>query len=50
MNSLTVSDIQLNFTLGRFNIIDCGIRTGKTYWAVNNLQRFTRDNKLNRIL
>jgi len=26
------------------------VRTGKTYWAVNNLTRFTRDNKAGRIL
>ena len=26
------------------------MRTGKTYWAVNNLMRFTRDNKAGRIL
>ena len=50
MNQLTVSDIQLQFTLGKYNIIDCGIRTGKTYWAVNNLKQFTRDGNLNRIL
>jgi type I site-specific restriction endonuclease len=30
--------------------LDCGIRTGKTYWAVNNLKQFTRDEQLNRIL
>ena len=37
MEQLTVSDIKLKFEKGRYNIIDCGIRTGKTYWAVNNL-------------
>lgn len=50
----TVTDLQkqdkLIFLRGHYNIIDCGVRTGKTYWAVNNLQRFTRDNKLNRVL
>ncbi len=30
--------------------MDCGIRTGKTYWAINNLAQFTRDGNLNRIL
>lgn len=50
----TVTDLaitqQLNFRRGVYNIIDCGIRTGKTYWAVNNLQEFTRDGQLNRVL
>lgn len=50
----TVSDLQtqnkLKFYRGYFNIIDCGIRTGKTYWAVNNLKQFSRDGRLNRIL
>ena len=50
----TVSDLQnenqLFFRRGWYNIIDCGVRTGKTYWAVNNLQQFTRDSQLNRIL
>lgn len=50
----TVTDLQntnqLHFFRGNYNIIDCGIRTGKTYWAVNNLQQFTRDGRLNRIL
>lgn len=50
----TVTDLALQqklfFRRGQYNIIDCGIRTGKTYWAVNNLQEFTRDNKLNRVL
>jgi hypothetical protein len=50
MNQLTVSDIDLKFARGRYNIIDCGIRTGKTYWAINNLKNFTRDGNLNRIL
>lgn len=50
----TVSDLQeqqkLIFRRGDYNILDCGIRTGKTYWAINNLAQFTRDNNLNRIL
>ena len=37
----TVTDLartnQLFFRRGTYNIINCGIRTGKTYWAVNNL-------------
>ena len=37
----TVTDLALDkklfFRRGLYNIIDCGIRTGKTYWAVNNL-------------
>ena len=44
------NDNKLNFRRGMYNILDCGIRTGKTYWAVNNLQRFTRDGQLNRVL
>ena len=51
---MTVTDLQvkgeLNFLSGVYNIIDCGIRTGKTYWAVNHLKQFSRDEKLNRIL
>jgi len=31
------NDNKLNFRRGMYNILDCGIRTGKTYWAVNNL-------------
>lgn len=54
MNKLTVTDLQqqqkLIFRRGDYNIIDCGIRTGKTYWAMNNLRQFTRDGKLGRIL
>lgn len=54
MNELRVSDLDIQnkllFRKGDYNILDCGIRTGKTYWAVNNLSRFTRDNKPNRIL
>ena len=50
----TVTDLQaqnkLTFRRGDYNILDCGIRTGKTYWAVNNLQQFTHDGQLNRIL
>lgn len=45
-----VSNLKLNFQYGTYNIIDCGIRTGKTYWAVHNLKVFARDEKLNRIL
>ena len=54
MNELKVSDLdvqnKLLFRRGDYNILDCGVRTGKTYWAVNNLTRFTRDGKANRIL
>ena len=54
MLSTTVSDLQqqqkLNFRRGDFNVLDCGIRTGKTYWAINNLTQFTRDGKLNRVV
>lgn len=50
----TVTDLQeqkkLVFRRGDYNILDCGIRTGKTYWAINNLAEFTRDGNLNRIL
>ena len=50
----TVTDLQeqkkLNFRRGDYNILDCGIRTGKTYWAMNNLVQFTRDGQANRIL
>lgn len=50
----TVTDLQqqekLIFRRGDYNILDCGIRTGKTYWAMNNLARFTRDGNPNRIL
>ena len=50
----TVTDLamqqKLLFLRGQYNILDCGIRTGKTYWAVNNLQEFTRDQQLNRVL
>ena len=50
----TVSDLQeqkkLIFRRGDYNILDCGVRTGKTYWAINNLAGFTRDGNLNRIL
>ena len=50
----TVTDLAINkklfFRRGLYNIIDCGTRTGKTYWAVNNLQEFTRDGQLNRVL
>lgn len=54
MNDITVSDLQLqnklNFRRGDYNILDCGIRTGKTYWAVNNLKQFATNEQLNRIL
>ena len=54
MQNTTVTDLQrqhkLVFRRGDYNILDCGIRTGKTYWAVNNLAQFTRDGNLNRIL
>lgn len=50
----TVTDLQeqkkLTFRRGYYNIIDCGIRTGKTYWAMNNLVQFTRDGAANRVL
>ena len=50
----TVTDLyvkkQLEFKRGQYNIIDCDTRTGKTYWAVNNLKHFCRDEQLNRIL
>ena len=50
----TVTDLQkqqqLQFFRGAYNIIDCGIRTGKTYWAVNHLKQFSRDGNENRIL
>lgn len=50
----TVSDLynsnQLTFTIGQYNIINCGIRTGKTYWAVQNLPVYTRDGKKARVL
>lgn len=54
MAETTVSDLydqnKLVFRRGVYNILDCGIRTGKTYWAVHNLPQFTRDGQLNRIL
>lgn len=50
----TVTDLaaqnKLVFRRGVYNILDCGIRTGKTYWAVNHLQDYTRDGALNRVL
>lgn len=50
----TVTDLAqqdgLFFRRGLYNIIDCGTRTGKTYWAVNHLQEYTRDGALNRVL
>lgn len=52
--TVTVTDLEnqkkLNFRRGDYNILDCGIRTGKTFWAINNLVKFTRDNDLRRIL
>lgn len=52
--TVTVSDLQkqkkLVFARGDYNILDCGVRTGKTYWAINNLAQFTRDGRLGRIL
>lgn len=54
MEQTTVTDLQkqkkLVFRRGDYNILDCGIRTGKTYWAMNNLKQFTRDGQANRIL
>lgn len=54
MDYTTVTDLQttgqLKFVYGRYNILDCGVRTGKTFWAINNLRQFTRDGQLNRIL
>ena len=50
----TVTDLQkkgeLSFFYGTYNIIDCGIRTGKTFWAINNLKQFSRDDRMDRIL
>ena len=52
--AITVTDLyndnKLKFFRGRYNILDCGVRTGKTYWAVNNLKDFTRDGQARRIL
>jgi len=52
--AVTVSDLysanKLNFRRGRYNILDCGVRTGKTYWALHNLSDYTRDHHPNRIL
>lgn len=54
LTSVTVSDLsnsgKLNFSRGRYNILDCGVRTGKTYWAVHNLIQYTRDQQNRRIL
>lgn len=54
LSQTTVTDLQeqnkLVFRRGDYNILDCGIRTGKTYWAVNNLIQFTRDGLASRIL
>ena len=50
----TVSDLyskgKLKFQKGLFNIINCGVRTGKTYWAAHHLVDYTRDGLYNRIL
>lgn len=50
----TVTDLydtkQLIFRRGMYNIVDCGTRTGKTFWAINNLSSYTRDRGLNRVL
>jgi hypothetical protein len=47
LSTTTVSDLHmsgnLNFSRGKYNILDCGVRTGKTYWAVHNLIQYTRD-------
>lgn len=54
MEHVTVTSLQeqkkLVFRRGDYNILDCGVRTGKTYWAINNLKQFTRDEQANRIL
>lgn len=51
---LTVSDLEkqekLHFQFGKYNIIQCGVRTGKTYWAMHNLTKYTRDGDPHRIL
>lgn len=50
----TITDLaqrgELSLTRGRYNMVNSGVRTGKTFWAVNGLQKYTRDGKLNRIL
>ena len=52
--STTVNDLYLagkiKITKGLFNIINCGVRTGKTYWAANHLVEYTRDGLYNRVL
>lgn len=52
--SITVDELYLqnkiNIVKGLFNIIDCGVRTGKTYWAANRLIDYVRDGLYNRIL
>lgn len=54
LSTTTVSDLHtsgdLNFSRGKYNILDCGVRTGKTYWAVHNLIQYTRDGQNRRIL
>lgn len=50
----TVTDLdkqnKVNLERGFYNIIDAGIRTGKTYWATHELIRYTRDGNPARIL
>lgn len=51
---MTVDELYLqgkiNIVKGLFNILDCGVRTGKTYWAAMRLIDYTRDGLYNRIL
>lgn len=51
---LTISDLDekqlITLQKGRYNIIGCGIRTGKTFWATHSLLKYTRDNQNSRIL
>lgn len=52
--SITVDELyqkgKITITKGLFNIIDCGVRTGKTYWATQHLVEYTRDGLYNRVL
>lgn len=41
---------EIHLEKGLFNIINCGVRTGKTYWAANRLINYSRDGAYNRIL
>lgn len=54
VTDVTVSDLhdqnKLIFLRGKYNILDCGTRTGKTYWAINHLREYTRDGQSRRIL